>query len=100
MTTDYNLSKMAEFHGVPRLDLNQLARSLRPELMLGESLTVDLTKPGKEWGQAVGYMADGSMIVVEGGSDHLGQQVRAEVVSVLPTADGKMVFACYTGAAS
>lgn len=100
MTTDYNLSKMAEFHGVPRLDLNQLARSLRPELMLGESLTVDLTKPGKECGQAVGYMADGSMIVVEGGSDHLGQQVRAEVVSVLPTAGGKMVFACYTGAAS
>ena len=100
MTTDFNLSKMAEFHGVPWLDLNQLARSLRPELMLGESLTVDLTKPGKESGQAVGYMADGSMIVVEGGSDHLGQQVRAEVVSVLPTAGGKMVFARYTGAAS
>ena len=99
MTTDYNLSKMAEFHGVPWLDLNQLARSLRPELMLGESLTIELTKPGKEPGQAVGYMADGSMIVVEGGREHLGQHVRAEVVSVLPTAGGKMVFARYSGAA-
>ncbi len=99
LTTDYNLSKMAEFHGVPWLDLNQLARSLRPELMLGESLTIELTKPGKEPGQAVGYLGDGSMIVVEGGRGHLGQQVRAEVVSVLPTAGGKMVFARYTGAA-
>jgi uncharacterized protein YacL len=99
ITTDYNLSKMAEFHGVPWLDLNLLARSLRPELMLGETLTVDLTKPGKETGQAVGYMGDGSMIVVEGGREHIGQQVRAEVVSVLPTAGGKMVFARYMGSA-
>lgn len=93
MTTDFNLAKMAEFHGVPWLDLNQLARSLRPELMIGETLTVELAKPGKEAGQAVGYMGDGSMIVVESGREHLGKQVKAEVVSVLPTAGGKMVFA-------
>lgn len=100
MTTDYNLAKMAEFHGVPWLDLNQLARSLRPELMIGETLNVELAKSGKEPGQAVGYMGDGSMIVVEGGHEHLGQQVQAEVVSVLPTAGGKMVFARYVGLVS
>lgn len=97
MTTDFNLAKMAEFHGVPWLDLNQLARSLRPELMIGETLNIELAKPGKEGGQAVGYLADGSMVVVEGGRDYLGQQVQAEVISVLPTAGGKMVFARYAG---
>ena len=100
MTTDFNLAKMAEFHGVPWLDLNQLARSLRPELMIGETLNVELAKPGKEAGQAVGYMGDGSMIVVEGGREHLGQQVQAEVVSVLPTAGGKMVFARFVSLVS
>lgn len=95
MTTDFNLSKMAEFQGVPRLDLNQLAHSLRPELMVGEAVSVDLAKPGKEAGQAIGYLADGSMVVVEEGRNHLGQRVQAEVVSVLPTAGGKMVFARY-----
>jgi uncharacterized protein YacL len=57
LTTDYNLAKMAEFHGVQWLNLNSLAKSLRPELMLGERLDVDLVKPGKEEGQAVGYAA-------------------------------------------
>lgn len=93
LTTDYNLTKMAEFHGVPCLDLNLLARSLRPELNLGEIFNIELVKPGKEHSQAVGYLADGSMVVVEGGRPYLNQWVRAEVTSVLPTAGGKMVFA-------
>ena len=93
LTTDYNLAKMAEFHGVSWLNLNALAKSLRPELMLGERLEVDLVKPGKEEGQAVGFIEDGSMVVVSGGRPHIGQHVRAEIVSVLPTAGGKMIFA-------
>lgn len=97
MTTDFNLAKMAEFHGVQWLDLNHLARSLRPELMLGEMFEVDLAKAGKEPGQAVGYLGDGSMVVVEQGQAHIGRRVRAEVSSVLPTAGGKMVFARLIG---
>ncbi|MSU73384.1 MAG: PIN domain-containing protein [Opitutus sp.] len=93
LTTDYNLAKMAEFHGVPWLNLNALAKSLRPELMLGEQLEVDLVKPGKEDGQAIGFIEDGSMVVVNGGRPLIGRRVHAEIISVLPTAGGKMIFA-------
>lgn len=93
LTTDYNLAKMAEFHGVQWLNLNSLAKSLRPELMLGERLDVDLVKPGKEEGQAVGYIEDGSMVVVNGARPYIGRRVQAEIISVLPTAGGKMIFA-------
>ncbi len=93
LTTDYNLAKLAEFHGVPWLNLNSLARSLRPEVMLGERIEVDLVKAGKEEGQAVGFLEDGSMVVVNGGRAHLGRRVEVEIVSVLPTSGGKMVFA-------
>lgn len=99
LTTDYNLAKMAEFHGVPWLNLNVLAKSLRPELMLGERLDVELVKPGKEEGQAVGYLEDGSMVVVTGGRPFLGRRVHAEIISVLPTAGGKMIFARHAGEA-
>jgi uncharacterized protein YacL len=93
LTTDYNLAKMAEFHGVTWLNLNTLAKSLRPELMIGERIDVDLVKPGKEDTQAVGFIEDGSMVVVSGGRQHIGRRVQAEIISVLPTAGGKMVFA-------
>lgn len=93
LTTDYNLAKLAEFHGVHWLNLNALAKSLRPELMIGERLEIDLVKPGKEEGQAVGFIEDGSMVVVNGGKGYIGRRVRAEVISVLPTAGGKMIFA-------
>lgn len=97
LTTDYNLAKMAEFQGVPWLNLNQLAKSLQPEFMLGEEVEVELVKQGKEEGQAVGFMPDGSMVVVTGGRAHLGRRVTAEVVSVIPSAGGKMVFARMAG---
>ncbi len=97
LTTDYNLAKMAEFHGVPWLNLNSLAKSLRPELMLGEHLEVELMKPGKEEGQAVGYIEDGSMVVVNGARPYIGRRVQAEIISVLPTAGGKMIFARHVG---
>lgn len=97
LTTDYNLAKMAEFHGVPWLNLNSLAKSLRPELMLGEHLEVELMKPGKEEGQAVGYLEDGSMVVVNSARPYIGRRVQAEIISVLPTAGGKMIFARHVG---
>lgn len=92
-TTDYNLAKMAEFHGVPWLNLNALAKSLHTELMIGERIAVDLVKPGKEEGQAVGFNEDGSMVVVNAGKPFIGRRIQAEITSVLPTAGGKMVFA-------
>jgi uncharacterized protein YacL len=97
LTTDYNLAKMAEFHGVPWLNLNLLAKSLRPELMLGERVDVDLVKPGKEDGQAVGYIEDGSMVVVNNARAHMGQHVQVEIINVMPTAGGKMIFARLIG---
>ena len=100
LTTDYNLAKMAEFQGVHWLNLNALAKSLRPELMIGERIEVDLVKPGKEEGQAVGFVEDGSMVVVNDSRHHVGQRVQAEIVSVLPTAGGKMIFARRVGEAT
>lgn len=93
LTTDYNLAKMAEFHGVTWLNLNLLAKSLRHEAMIGERVEVDLVKPGKEDTQAVGFLEDGAMVVVSGGRPHIGRRVQAEIISVLPTAGGKMIFA-------
>jgi uncharacterized protein YacL len=98
LTTDYNLAKMAEFNGVAWLDLNQLAKALRPELTVGNSVEVDLVKPGKEDGQAVGFLEDGSMVVVNAAKAYIGKRVQAEIISVLPTAGGKMVFTRLVGA--
>jgi uncharacterized protein YacL len=92
MTTDYNLAKMAEFHGVPWLNLNLLSKALRPELLLGETIEVDLVKAGKEESQAVGFLEDGSMVVVNSAKAFMGKRVNAEIISVLPSAGGKMVF--------
>jgi len=97
LTTDYNLAKVAEFNRVPWLNIHTLVRALRPELVLGESLEVELMKPGKEDGQAVGYLDDGSMVVVTSARDRIGQRVHAEITSVLPTAGGKMIFARLVG---
>jgi uncharacterized protein YacL len=99
LTTDYNLAKMAEFQGVAWLNLNQLAKSLQPEFMLGEQVEVELVKPGKEEGQTVGFLPDGSMVVVAASRAHLGRRVNAEIVSVIPSAGGKMVFARLAGSA-
>jgi uncharacterized protein YacL len=99
LTTDYNLAKMAEFNGVTWLDLNQLSKALRPELTVGNSVEVDLVKPGKEDGQAVGFLEDGSMVVVNAAKSYIGKRVQAEIISVLPTAGGKMVFTRLVGTA-
>src|SRR5690606_11613007 len=93
LTTDYNLAKLAEFHGVSWLNLHELAKAVRPELVLGESIEVDLVKPGKEPDQAVGYLEDGSMVVVGHARALVGQRVTAGITSVLPSGAGKMIFA-------
>jgi len=100
LTTDYNLAKMAEFHRVAWLNLNLLAKAMRPELALGESVEVDLVKPGKDEGQAIGYLEDGSMVVVANARAMIGHRVSGEIVSVLPTAGGKMIFARLMGEAA
>jgi len=93
LTTDYNLAKMAEFHGVPWLNLSNLAKALRPEIMVGETLEIELVRPGKEDGQGIGYLADGSMVVVNQSRNYIGHKVEVEIQSVLPSAGGKMIFA-------
>jgi uncharacterized protein YacL len=97
LTTDYNLAKMAEFHGVAWLNLNNLARSLRQEFMVGDTIEIDLVKLGKEEGQAVGFLDDGSMVVVNAARAYVGQRVTAEITSVLPSGGGKMIFARFVG---
>lgn len=94
LTTDYNLAQMAEFQGVEWLNINALANALnRPELSIGEVLKINLIKPGKEAGQAVGFLNDGSMVVVNDAEKLLGQTVNIEVQSILPSAGGKLIFA-------
>lgn len=93
MTTDYNLAKLAEFHGIIWLNLNALSKALNPEVSIGQYLDIELVKAGKEGHQGVGYLADGSMVVVNEAFEFIGKTVVAEVISVLPSAGGKMIFA-------
>lgn len=99
LTTDTNLATMAKFQGVSWLNLHALEAALRPELVIGESLAVELLRPGKEEGQALGYLPDGSMVVVNNGRAFVGKRVTAEIIGVMPSAGGKMVFANLLGEA-
>ncbi|MBL9215732.1 MAG: twitching motility protein PilT [Opitutaceae bacterium] len=97
LTTDTNLATMAKFQGVPWLNLHALENALRPEIVIGESIAIDLVKAGKEEGQALGYLNDGSMVVVNNARAFVGKRVTAEIIGVLPSAGGKMVFARLLG---
>ncbi|MFA5843778.1 MAG: TRAM domain-containing protein [Coriobacteriia bacterium] len=92
VTVDFNLTKVARVQGLPVLNLNELALALKPSHLPGEVLRVTIAKEGKEPGQGVGYLPDGTMVVVAGGHDHVGSDVDAEVTSVLQTSAGRMVF--------
>lgn len=92
VTVDGNLGRVAEVQGVKVLSLHALAEDLRPPVLPGDVLTVQIIKAGKEPRQGVGYLADGTMVVVEGGRDRQGKQVHAEVTSILSTGNGRMVF--------
>jgi uncharacterized protein YacL len=96
LTCDGNLARVAEVQGVTVLNLHRLAEDLRPPVLPGERLEVRVIKPGKEPGQGVGYLDDGTMVVVERGRDRKGETVQAEVTSVLSTAHGRMVFTSLT----
>jgi uncharacterized protein YacL len=93
LTNDFNLNKVAELQGVTILNVNELAGALRPVVLPGESMDVRLMKEGKEHNQAVGYLDDGTMVVVDNAKRLLGNNVRVSVTSVLQTAAGKMIFA-------
>jgi uncharacterized protein YacL len=93
VTTDGNLVKVAEALDVPTRSLHELAEAVRSPVNPGEELTVHLTKAGREHGQGVGFLEDGTMVVVERGQDLLGSDVRAVVTNVLQTSTGRMVFA-------
>ena len=92
VTNDFNLNKVAAIKGVPVLNINELANAMKPMVIPGEVMTVTLIKQGKEAGQAIAYLDDGTMIVVEDGRRRIGQTLEINVTSVLQTAAGRMIF--------
>lgn len=93
VTNDFNLNKVCELQGVPVLNINDLANAVKPVVLPGEEITVHVIKDGKEYGQGIGYLDDGTMIVIEGGREFIGQRVEVLVTSVLQTSAGRMIFA-------
>lgn len=92
VTNDYNLNKVAAIKGVEVLNINELANTLKPVVLPGEEMTVTPVRQGKEAGQALAYLDDGTMIVVEEGAGSIGQEIQATVTSVLQTSAGRMIF--------
>jgi uncharacterized protein YacL len=92
VTNDFNLNKVAELQGIRVLNINELSQSIRPIVLPGEELTVQIVKDGKEAGQGVGYLDDGTMVVVEGGRKYIGEKFDVVVTSVLQTVAGRMIF--------
>ena len=93
VTNDFNLNKVAELQGVRVLNINELANAIKPVVLPGEEMSVQIIKDGKEAGQGVAYLDDGTMIVVENGRKVIGETVNVLVTSVLQTAAGRMIFA-------
>jgi len=93
ITNDYNLNKVATVQGVDVLNINELANAVKPVVLPGEEMKVLLVKGGKENGQAVAYLDDGTMIVVENGKKYIGSSTQVLVTSILQTAAGRMIFA-------
>ncbi|MBD7912685.1 PIN/TRAM domain-containing protein [Clostridium cibarium] len=93
ITNDYNLNKVAEVQGVPVLNINELSNAIKPVVIPGEEMTVDVVKDGKESSQGIAYLDDGTMIVVENGKKLIGERIDVIVTSVLQTAAGRMIFA-------
>lgn len=95
LTVDENLAKLADFHGVTGLHPATLARALQPNYAVGEIIDIDLVKTGKDERQAVGYLPDGSLVVVNEGVHAIGQRVRAEILGTMPSGNGRILFARY-----
>lgn len=93
VTNDFNLNKVCDFQGVPVLNINDLANAVKPVVLPGEELHVQVIKDGKEHNQGVAYLDDGTMIVVEEGRDYIGKNIEVVITSVLQTSAGRMIFA-------
>lgn len=93
LTNDYNLNRIAELQGVTVLNVNELANAVKSVLLPGELLTIRVIQEGKEFNQGVGYMDDGTMVVIENGRDHMDREITVVVTKVLQTAAGRMIFA-------
>ena len=93
VTNDFNLNRVAELQGVQVLNVNELANAVRPVVLPGEEMEVRIIQEGKESGQGVGFLDDGTMIVVEGGRRHINSRIEVVVTRVLQTAAGRMIFA-------
>ncbi len=93
LTTDFNLNKVATVSGVKTLNINELVNALKTTLLPGEPLEVKVIQEGKEKTQGVGYLSDGTMIVVENGASFIGKSIPTTVSRVLQTAAGRMIFA-------
>jgi uncharacterized protein YacL len=93
MTNDYGLNRVAELHGVTVLNMNDLAKAVRPVVLPGEEITVRVIQEGKEPGQGVGYLEDGTMVVIENGARYLGGEIAVAAMRVLQTVGGRMIFA-------
>jgi uncharacterized protein YacL len=93
LTTDYNLNRVAQLQGVRVMNLNQLANALKPAFLPGEELHVRVVQEGKEPGQGVAFLDDGTMVVVEGGSEHIEDELDVTVTRILQTVAGRMIFA-------
>jgi uncharacterized protein YacL len=93
LTNDLNLNRIADLQGVRVLNVNSLANAVKPALLPGEDLRVRVIQPGKDAGQGVGYLDDGTMVVVEGGAKSIDSEVDVTVTRVLQTVAGRMVFA-------
>lgn len=100
LTNDYNLDRVAELQGVKVLNLHELAGALRPQVLPGEALNLKLVQDGREAGQGVGFLDDGTMVVVEGGRSLVGQETNVTVTRLLQTGAGRLVFAVPTDARS
>ncbi len=92
VTNDFNLNKVAALQGVPVLNINELANAVKPVVIPGEDMTVQVIKDGKEHNQGIAYLDDGTMIVVEDGQKYLNQTIDVLVTSVLQTSAGRMIF--------
>ena len=93
ITNDFNLNKVAQLRGVEVLNINALSNAVKPVVIPGENMQVSIVKSGKEAGQGVAYLEDGTMIVVENGNRYMGETIEVEVTSALQTAAGRMIFA-------
>ncbi|MCL1816367.1 MAG: hypothetical protein FWG43_02025 [Clostridiales bacterium] len=92
LTNDFNLNKVAQLQGVKVLNINELSNAVKPIVLPGEEMVVHIIKEGKEIGQGVAYLDDGTMIVVENGKRYMGRRIQSVVTSILQTAAGRMVF--------